>query len=178
MMSAPISVTLSVVGTADNVGPALPALVTKLSPMQRTAMARCLSGVDESPIPDLPLTDYLEAYKAFRSDVSIGGSVTHMSSSVVSPRSIGSGHEVTVSSEQSQKVSDGDAAALAPAQSKVEVEVELITTIPHQVNDVHDGMFTGFLAGLTMAEKLQLLKDTLSECADMVRWQLTVIDGD
>lgn len=45
---------------AENVGPVMPVLLQKLAPLQKHALVRVLSGVDEAPIPDATLQDYLD----------------------------------------------------------------------------------------------------------------------
>jgi hypothetical protein len=149
-----------------NVGPVLPALVAKLSPMQRVAMSRCLAGVDTSPVPDAPLKDYMDhhAHLIPSSDGSIAKeSTAHHFDALVAEG--GSGTQ-------------RDALAVAGLQSPVAQAAGGGDAIPEQVKDPHPGMYAEFLECLTVAEKLQLLQDLLADTATLVLFFIfRVIDG-
>lgn len=108
-------------------------------------MSRCLAGVDSSPIPDVVLVDFLEAQE--KAD-SVG--------------------------EEKPK-DEGTPARSVPEQvwtiSRTIILFQSLKTPPlmSQVQGVSPGMFSSFLAGLTQAEKLQLLSDTLVETGHLVR---------
>lgn len=69
------------------------------------------------------------------------------------------------------------ARALLPRRSglpEAEVTLREVTgeqigsTVPKEVKTVSVGMFSGLLNTLTLTEKLQLLQDTLADCAEQV----------
>lgn len=136
----------------NNIGPVLPALAAKLSPMQRVAMSRYLAGVDSSPIPDAPLKDFMDHH-------------AHLIPSVDGSAAVEStAHHFDAPVDDSSRepiVAEGSPSPVGQLAGGSDA-------IPEQVKDPYPGMYAEFLECLTVAEKLQLLQDLLADTATLV----------